>query len=374
MPIAFGLQTWAAEGAVGNTEPARLEPTGVGGEGELGFLVAPQGLAGYRFAARLQEHGIRYRLALGGFKTGGRSYPAGSLFVPARGNPADLGSTLASLAEETEVRVERVASAYAEEGISLGSNSVVAVKPARIGLVGGAGVSPTSFGFAWHLLDQMLEVTHHRLELGDLERLDLSAFDVLVLPDGAYSRAAGEEAAAALGRWVEAGGVLVAVEDAVTWLQERELIEVESWSAPEPEKKREAVEVAETGPSGRPLYTPGAALATELRRSHPLTAGLGAPPVALFRGTRVLLPSADGRENLLVADRAEPIVAGFAWPEASQRLRGALLMGIRTKGDGAVILFAQEPAFRLFWRSTAPLFLNSVIYGPSLGERDRLYE
>ena len=49
-------------------------------------------------------------------------------------------------------------------------------------------------------------------------------------------------------------------------------------------------------------------------------------------------------------------------------------MGARSKGRGAVILFAQEPAYRLFWSGTAPLFLNSVMYAPSLAERGRLLD
>ena len=32
--------------------------------------------------------------------------------------------------------------------------------------------------------------------------------------------------------------------------------------------------------------------------------------------------------------------------------------------SGAV--FAQDPAFRLFWRGTMPLLLNALMYGPSL--------
>ena len=37
-------------------------------------------------------------------------------------------------------------------------------------------------------------------------------------------------------------------------------------------------------------------------------------------------------------------------------------------GNGALVLFAQEPVFRLFWRAKLPLFLNAVMFGPSLNE------
>ena len=40
---------------------------GVRGDGELGFLVPPQGLSGFRFASALQRHGIAFRLALNGW-------------------------------------------------------------------------------------------------------------------------------------------------------------------------------------------------------------------------------------------------------------------------------------------------------------------
>jgi hypothetical protein len=62
------------------------------------------------------------------------------------------------------------------------------------------------------------------------------------------------------------------------------------------------------------------------------------------------------------------MLAGFAWPEALERLEGALLVGIQPRGKGAIVLFAQEPAFRLFWRAKLPLFLNTVMLGPSLNE------
>ena len=113
------------------------------------------------------------------------------------------------------------------------------------------------------------------------------------------------------------------------------------------------------------ILTPGATLATEISGAHPFTAGIDAPPV-LFFGSEILQPTGDPRVDLMTVRREEPRLAGFAWPEAEERLRGALLMSVESHGEGQVVLFAQEPAYRLFWRSTMPLFLNTVLYGPSL--------
>ena len=81
----------------------------------------------------------------------------------------------------------------------------------------------------------------------------------------------------------------------------------------------------------------------------------------------MLKPLGDPRQDVLVAVDEKPVVAGFAWPEAKERLAGALLVGMEPRGKGSVVLFAQDPAFRLFWRATAPLFLNAVLWGPSTG-------
>ena len=53
--------------------------------------------------------------------------------------------------------------------------------------------------------------------------------------------------------------------------------------------------------------------------------------------------------------------------EAEARLAGSLLVSVETVGEGAILSFAHDPAFRLFWRATMPLLLNAVLYGPSGG-------
>ena len=59
------------------------------------------------------------------------------------------------------------------------------------------------------------------------------------------------------------------------------------------------------------------------------------------------------------------MLAGVAWPEVRERLAGALLVETEKVDRGRLVLFAQEPDFRLFWRGTVPLLMNAVLYGPS---------
>jgi hypothetical protein len=378
LPLAFNLEAWVApaparalEGKVVDAAESSVAASGLDGEGRVGFLVPPAGLAGYRLAAGLLDAGLSFRVALEDLEIGGTRFPAGTLFVPRLGNEeaggAALEEELAPLVAAAGVRARGVDTSYSSEGISLGSDLAPAVLPPKIGLLSGPGVSATSFGFLWHLLDRQVEIPHSRLELDRLGALELADFDVLVLPDGwGYGDALDGEAGDAVARWVRQGGVLVAVGSAYRWLRDRELTAVEPWKPAEEKDGKDGDESAKPEPlERRPIDTPGAILETRLTPHHPLAAGLpGAPPV-LFSGSTVLLPTGDPQVDVLTAAPEAPVLTGVAWPEAEARLEGALLVSVERAGRGAVVLFAQEPDFRLFWRGTAPLFLNAVLYGPS---------
>jgi Zinc carboxypeptidase len=380
LPLAFNLRTWVASGEVGRGVNPAAAGGGVQGTGELGYLVPPQGIASYRLAAELQRRKIRHRVSLAPLTAAGQSYPAGTLFIPRGGNPGDLREDLDKLLQERSLTAHGISSSWEVGGISLGSNEVVPVRPVRVGLVGGDGVDPTSFGFLWHLLDRQVGIDHDRLDLATLRQLDLSEIDVIVLPSGDYEDRLGTRGREALDAWIKAGGSLVAIGEAVRWLQEHEMTSIKRWQPPkqeggEDDPDEEDPEGGETevekSLAGRPIYTPGAVLATRMAAQHPLTLGLTEPPAVLVEGTLVLKPTGDPRQDVLVAVDENPVVAGFAWPEAEERLAGSLLVGTEARGRGAVVLFAQDPAFRLFWRATTPVLLNALLYGPSAGVGSR---
>jgi hypothetical protein len=377
LPLAFNLRTWVASGAVAEGKPLpESAGGGIRGEGELGWLVPPQGIASYRLAAALQKRQIRFRVALGAFTGAGTSYGAGTLVIPRRANSDDVRATLQGLLEADSLTAQAVSSSYEIQGLSLGSSDMASVRPVRVGLVSGEGVDATSFGFLWYLIDRQIGIDHDRLDLGQLRQVPLGDFDVLIFPSGSYDDRIGDKLKDSLDAWVKAGGELVAVGEAVTWLQDHELTTIKRWQAPKKEEEDddkasedpESVEPeVEKQLARREIFTPGAVLATRMQPQHPLTLGLTTAPDVLYEGSTVLKATGDPRQDVLVALDESPVVAGFAWPEAEQRLAGSLLVGTEARGRGSVVLFAQDPAYRLFWRATTPIFLNAVLYGPSVG-------
>ncbi len=375
LPLAFNLRVWVTAGEVAGGKPLPEAPaSGIDGEGELGVLVPPQGLASYRLAARLTGRGVHYRVAMTPFSAGNESYPSGTLFIPRYGNRPELRSELPSLVAAEKLRADSVSSSFELKGLSLGSRDMVSVRTPRIGLLSGEGIDGPSFGYLWHLLDREVGTQVDRIEVAQLRQVPLADYDVLVLPRGNLDAGIGEAQRQALDAWVKDGGILVAVGDAVEWLQDHEISAIKRWKAKKPdadEPKEEDPEVSESPVerqlAQRPLFTPGAVLATRMQSQHPLALGLPSAPPVLVEGSLVLRPTGDPRKDALVANDTAPVVAGFAWPEAEERLAGSLQAGVEGHGRGSIVVFAQDPAFRLFWRGTAPLFLNAVLYGPSTG-------
>jgi hypothetical protein len=371
LPLAFNVPAWRVDQAPPvvrqRIEPATLDPATPASlpPAEVGYLVPPHGLAGFRFAAQLARRDIDHRVTTAELTLAGRTYPAGTLFVPRHGNGGngdDLATVLAGAAAAAGgVEVVAIDSAYTTRGVSLGSSRVPAVLPPTVGLVWGEGASPTSLGALWHLFDQEVDLPHHRIDADRLARTDLGHFDVLVLADGRWGRQLDEAAQEDLAEWVEDGGVLVAIGDAYDWLAEAELTSFETWQPPDASESLD-----DPSPlAGRPVPVPGGVVATELSPEHPLAIGLPSPPPTLVTGARVLVASGDPSRDVLTVAMDDPVIAGVVWPEAADRLAGSLLVGMEPRGRGVVVLFAQEPDFRLFWRGTAPLFLNAVFYGKS---------
>lgn len=419
LPLAYGVETWVVYGEPPAQRKMGAAAGSLRGPGGLGWAIPPQGLATYRLGAALSRWGVRHRLALTSFEADGRSFPRGTLLLLRRGNPEDLPRRLEKWASDEGMIVLGVGVSTLGTGLAPGSNDLVAVRPVSVGLATGEGLSPTSVGHLWHLLDQSVGLPHRQINLQELASAPASGresvladLDVLILPDGrGYEAAFGEKGAETLRQWVEAGGSVVGVGEASSWLVDIGLYEEgttspaagsrdtdmrsgspgsRGWSdgrmanvfdgelgalhdALDEELSEDILglddDLPESRAPGPPLSpmldVPGAALSTKMSELHPLTAGIAAPPAALVQGRRILRPSGLPDQDVLTVALDRPVLSGFAWPEAEEQLAGSLLVGSQDRGRGRVIVFAQDPAFRLFWRSTMPLFLNAVMYSPS---------
>ena len=64
-------------------------------------------------------------------------------------------------------------------------------------------------------------------------------------------------------------------------------------------------------------------------------------------------------------DPDELLGSGFAFPDSLARLAGTPYLVTERVGSGRVVLFLDDPNFRLFWDGLTRLFMNAVLFGPS---------
>ena len=64
-----------------------------------------------------------------------------------------------------------------------------------------------------------------------------------------------------------------------------------------------------------------------------------------------------------IADAAQAKVSGFVFPESLTHVAGSPYVVRDRRGAGSVVLFLDDPNFRLFWDGLTRLFFNAVFSG-----------
>jgi Zinc carboxypeptidase len=386
-------------------------------ETAVAYLLPYTATAAAYALAELLEAGIRVHVAGRPFRSGGRSFGRGTLVLRRRGNPEDLPARLDRLAAQRGITVLAAESSWTEEGISLGSDAVAYLKRPRIAALYDHPAASTSYGWLAYLLEQRAPIGFTPIRHRVLASEDLADYNVIVLPDGSdYARFLDEPVLRRLREWVSMGGVLVALRGAAACLARppaspdlrfttvrrvtdlRELRHTpgegestaeaqrtprkdeegggkgtspESASSPRPmppdgEKPTGGTPAEEVPPEFRPDRVPGAVLKARLDPHHPLCYGYGETLNVLAASDHLFTPSLQGWNAATFAEEGELRVSGFLWEKMRAALAGKPYLVDEPLGRGHVILFAEDPNFRAAWESLSRLFLNALLFMPSL--------
>ena len=390
LPLLFDVECLPAERPSSRSVPygvaSRKASAGIVGA-KVGYLV-PWGSGAVAGVAEALRDGLKARTAGKPFKLDGRNFAGGTVLFRAAENPAKLGEDLGRLAARHGLEVVPVDSGWVEEGISLGSNEVRALKSPAVLLAWDEPTSSQSAGWARYVLERRFEQPVTVVRVGSLGRVDLSRYDVLVLPSGAYDDALGKGDLARVKGWVREGGTLVTLGEASRWAA-REKVGLlktrtelkdgrpepepgEDESKPEskkPEKPEQPIDLEQAlEPEDElPLATPGALLRVELDLEHWLAAGTDGEVQAVVDSRRIFTPIKydQGRNVGLYAPAERLVASGLAWDDSKQSLANKAYLIHQPMGAGHVVAFAEDPNYRAFAEATELLFMNAVLLGPA---------
>jgi hypothetical protein len=316
-----------------------------------------------RFLAALHRHGVRVRIAGKPFAMESQQFPAGTIVVTRNGN-TNLGQDFDMLMRRLSTEYNRLpvltSTGLMTTGIDLGSEQVQFAKAPRVMTVSGPSVSSLAFGEIWHFFDEQLEYPLTIVNEDRVGRINFNDFDVIVLPQGRYSDLFDGATYERLNDWLYRGGRLIAMEGVLSQLSgKRGFDDLKSKELEKDESMNARLRVF--GDRERESMTTGLAGAiyrVSLDNTHPLAFGYGKTYYSLKRSTSAYEYLKNGWNVGHVP--AGGFTSGFAGYRVKTHLEETLNMGVIPRGNGAVILFNDNPLFRGFWYNGKLLFSNAV--------------
>jgi hypothetical protein len=343
----------------------------------------PWGSGAAAAAAEALAAGITVRQASAAFTLNGRAYPLGTAIFRVSDNEPDLAARLGPIVARHDAELVGADTGWVDEGISLGSGRVAALKSPRVVLAWDRPTSSLSAGWARYVLERRFGVRVSAIRVSSLGRFDLEDADVLVLPQGDYGDALGEEAIGRVRAWIRRGGTLVTLGEASRWAvgSKVELLETTT----ELRGGKPDVETDEKTPKPpepvtpfdydkavqpdreQPENTPGAIARVTLDPEHWLSSGTDGEVQALIEGRRIFTPMRldKGRNVGVYAEGDRLVASGLVWDDARAQLAEKAFLMHQPLGRGHIIAFAEDPNYRGFTEATELLFINAVLLGPA---------
>ncbi len=357
LPLQMHVRTDAVrERFEARTEPvdrAVVAPGEVTGRARWGWALSHRPTASAIAVNRLLAAGVEVAWAAAPFGAGRTGFDAGDILVR-RG-------------EGTETQVRALAADLGVDfvGLDEAPAELHVLQPPRIGLYKSWRANMDE-GWTRFVLERY-EFPVDTLHDADIRSGDLSRYHAIVLPDqGAtsilhghrpgtmpeeYTGGLGLEGAAALKRYVEGGGTVVALDGASDFA-------IQQFGLP--------VRTTTEGIPSSEFFVPGTLVRTTVDTSHPIGYGMPREAAAFFVRSSAFAtlrprPGAEGPSARVVARYADEDVLMSGWALGEDRyLAGRAAVVQVPLGAGDVVLFGFRPQFRAQPRATFKLFFNAL--------------
>ncbi|KAA5804459.1 carboxypeptidase [Alkalicaulis satelles] len=375
-PLAWGLEYSAirtgllAPNLTGDRvtaiERAAPEPA----RARVAYVMAWDSYYAPRALYRLQDAGVRAQVVPDPITVitdeGEVEVGRGAVVVPVARQSVDpdaLHALMVRAAREDSVTVHAARSSHTPRGSDLGGFALSALTKPSILLVTGRTVNVNEAGEIWHILDREMAMPVSQIDVSELSRADLSRYNRIILPHGDYS-ALNESMVSRLNEWVRSGGVLIATRGGARWAVNQELSGAEIFERDSPDERPAPRAYEDINVWDAEEAVSGAIFATEIDLTHPLAFGLREPRLAVQRiGEHAFARTGNPFALPLRYAGPDPLMSGYASQGNREALAGMGVVHAERRGSGAVILFADNPVFRAYFRGSSRVFMNAVTYG-----------
>ncbi|MGE5107897.1 MAG: M14 metallopeptidase family protein [Sphingobacteriales bacterium] len=370
MPLAFGLPY--KEITSGLSPGVKVEslnfPKGevVGGKSNYAYLLEWDELYAPAAVNEMLTAGLVVKVATNTFEmqTAGtnKKFDYGTILIPVK--PQNDGAeTVAvkinALAEKYRLKIYAVTTGNVNAGSDLGSSKFAVVTKPSVAMIVGPGVNATDAGEVWYLLDQRMNIPATHLESSVFNRVDLNKYNTIIMVGGTYPDLNKDK----LKTWVQAGGILILSEEAVSWAAQNGISDVKfkKSKAPVDSTQKLAYTDREQIDGAQQIF--GAIFGADADLTHPLAYGYNQKTISLFKANKVFMEKSKNPYATPFYYGNKPLQSGWVSRENMEAIKNSAAVIVNTVGNGRVINIADNPNFRAFWLGGSKLFMNAIFFG-----------
>ena len=362
LPFAYGLQGFAAETEIPFLENSQLQTVNFSNtisKDAYAYIGKYNEVSDAQFLGDLLEKGIHVRYSQADFSIAGNQYAKGSLIVMKGENKKiqNFDEILIETANKLNKNVTAVKSGMVTTGFDFGSGNVSIIRPKKVAILSGEGTSTLNFGEIWHFFETELKYPLHVLNTQNFKRLDLSKYDVLILPED-YK--ADKETFELLTEYINNKGTIIVIGSSVSNFADKEGFSLKKKPTkdslatkqnivPYNQREREALKNTITG----------SIFKSTVDNTHPLAFGYSRHYYSL-KLSDVAYDLLKEGVNVAYFPENTSNYSGFAGSDALKNVPNSLLFGIENKGKGKLIYMIDNPLFRSFWQNGKLFFANAI--------------
>lgn len=317
---------------------------------------------------KLLQAGVQVRSATGAFTatlTNGesREFAAGSIVIPAglSQQPDNLAALIQHAADSLAMPVAAMSTGLTPAGMDIGSRSMAPLTLPHVLVLGGEGTSQYEVGEIWHYFDTRVGLPVTILEQQHLKDIALNDYTHLIVASGGYA-GIDDKTTARIGEWVQQGGVLIGQKSALRWFDKQGWLNIEIASTESIDNAfpTQHLTYADKSALAAKKIIAGSVYDVQIDPSHPLFYGFDGPRLPMFKTSNLIVRSETNPFTTVATYADSPLMAGYSADELVGMIAHSTAVVAQPKGDGVVIGFTDDVAFRGYWRGTDKLLSNAV--------------
>ncbi len=364
IPYAYGVKAYAVKEKLDIApykEADAISPVA----SAYGLLIPYTSFTASKLLADLLQEGVKVRFSLNPFIYQGKSFDRGTLIILRANNTAGWNDVVNAACKKYGIQPVKVESGFMDAGADFGSEAIHFIKKPRIAFLSGKQTYNSSSGEVWSYFDNELGYPATALNAESLDDINLSLYDVLVIPDGSYAAFAERSVSEKLYQFAKNGGRIIAMESGAAklsrmdWtgfkLREDKTDSSLNSDSAIADRKYAGFQRAEVSNN-----IPGAIYRMTLDNTHPLAFGYPDFYYTLKQDSRIYDYMKDGWNTGTLNSTA--YVSGFVGSNIRPKLKNGMLAGTKNIGDGSIVIFSDDLLFRLFWQSGKQLFANALFF------------